>query len=119
MQGYVDGTLEDGTCSALIDHVRSCEHCMEELETFYTIDYALRFMDDEKAFQDDYDFRRGLQEDLEKVRGLIAVRRNVDSLQRFFLILGEMVLICILLLDAFPPMAIYFNRLLQEFFAMV
>ena len=38
---YLKNNLEESELQAFLDHVRECPSCYEELEIYYTIEYAL------------------------------------------------------------------------------
>ena len=46
VNAYIDGSISDAELEQFIAHVRSCQSCMEELETYFTVDYALQALND-------------------------------------------------------------------------
>lgn len=42
---YLKNNLEESELQAFLDHVRECPSCYEELEIYYTIEYALGYLD--------------------------------------------------------------------------
>jgi hypothetical protein len=48
VSGFIDGTLSDRQTAAFIDHIRKCPDCYDELETYFIIDYTLKYLDDAK-----------------------------------------------------------------------
>ncbi|HUM82842.1 MAG TPA: zf-HC2 domain-containing protein [Lachnospiraceae bacterium] len=69
---YIDGTLTDRECADFISHIRGCPACYEELETYFTIYYALKYLDDDKNRS--YNMRKVLDEDLRKNE--LRIKRN-------------------------------------------
>ena len=45
---YLKNNLEESELQAFLDHVRECPSCYEELEIYYTIEYALGYLDNGK-----------------------------------------------------------------------
>ncbi len=72
VQPYIEGKLSDEECEAFISHVRTCPSCYDELETYYTIYYALRYLDDDKNRS--YNMKKVLNDDLR--RNEIRIRRT-------------------------------------------
>ena len=73
VQPYIDGKLGDRECADFIAHVRPCPNCYEELETYYTIDYALRNMDD--TAERSFDMKKVVDEDLREMEKRIRINR--------------------------------------------
>ena len=61
---YIDDKLESEEVIPFIEHVRSCDDCMEELEIYYTLLSGIRELDQGGAMI--RDFKQALSDDLEE-----------------------------------------------------
>lgn len=48
VQPFLKGELKDRDLRAFLSHVKNCKSCEEELETYFIVDYALKYLDNEK-----------------------------------------------------------------------
>lgn len=49
---YIKDELDDDTAKELLDHIKSCSMCEEELRIYYTIEEGLKQLDDESYDKD-------------------------------------------------------------------
>jgi hypothetical protein len=61
---YIKHTLPERTQVEFINHVKSCPQCFRELETYFIVDVAMKYFDDDK--EDNYDISNILQADLDQ-----------------------------------------------------
>ena len=64
VDGYIKNVLPERKQEEFIKHVKACPECFQELETYFIVDVAMRYFDDNK--EDTYDIRNLLQNDLDK-----------------------------------------------------
>lgn len=64
VEAYIDHNLPERKQAEFIKHVQSCPECFQELETYFIVDVALKYFDNNKG--DTYDIRGLLQQDLDK-----------------------------------------------------
>ncbi len=63
VNAYIDGNLSDQECIDFLNHVKECRKCYDELETYFIVDYALQYLDDEDSDQS-YDMQKVLKDDI-------------------------------------------------------
>lgn len=64
VDAYINHTLPERKQEEFIEHVKICPGCFQELETYFIVDVALKYFDDDK--KGTYDIRNLLQKDLDK-----------------------------------------------------
>jgi len=64
VDAYIKQTLPERTQVEFINHVKGCPQCFRELETYFIVDVAMRYFDDDK--EDNYDISNMLQADLDQ-----------------------------------------------------
>jgi hypothetical protein len=89
---YIEGTLTDQECIDFLKHVKKCPACHEELETYFIVDYALQFLDEEGSDRS-FDMQKVLKDDIRWNETRILKTRMIRGIT-----LGGMVLSDILLL---------------------
>ena len=95
---YIAGELPPKELERFIEHVRGCGNCYEELETFFMIDRAVRYLDEETEHS--FNLKTLLEKDLkEREHALARKRRSKWAI--ICLAVLVIVLMCLLLLDAF------------------
>ena len=62
-QNFINGRLNEEETVHFIDHLRSCDDCMNELTLYYTMFVSLRQLENNEPLTSDY--ARELQEDIE------------------------------------------------------
>ena len=71
---YIDGTMTDKKMLEFIQHVLSCRTCYDELETYFVIHYAIKYLDED--FHASCNFQNMLKEDLKRRESNIRSRRS-------------------------------------------
>ena len=89
---YIEGTLTDQECIEFLKHVKKCPACHEALETYFIVDYALQFLDEEGSDRS-FDMQKVLKDDIRWNETRILKTRMIRGIT-----LGGMVLSDILLL---------------------
>ena len=64
VDAYIKHELPERKQEEFIKHVKTCPECFQELETYFIVDIALKYFDNNKG--DKYDIRNLLQQDLDK-----------------------------------------------------
>ncbi len=65
VQDYLSGNMDDESCMNFIKHVQKCASCYEELETYFTINRVLSYLEDgEDDASQSYNMRKLLTDDL-------------------------------------------------------
>lgn len=62
VQQYIDDTLPPKKLEAFISHVCHCPHCYEELETYFIIHHAIKYLDEDR--HESYNMKAMLSDDL-------------------------------------------------------
>ena len=101
VSAYIDGTLPDGELVRFIEHVKNCPSCMEELETYFTVNQALQALNDEQDLFS-YDMHRILVEDMEAKERAIRNRRRYRSLFYAAVVLAEILMVAVILFRYLP-----------------
>ena len=101
VNAYIDGSISDAELEQFIAHVRSCPSCMEELETYFTVDYALQALNDEQELFS-YDIRQILIDDLEEREQSLRSRRRNRRLFYSAVALVEALMLLVILFRYLP-----------------
>ena len=101
VNAYIDGSISDAELEQFIAHVRSCPSCMEELETYFTVDYALQALNDEQELFS-YDIRQILIDDLEERELSLRSRRRNRRLFYSAVALVEALMLLVILFRYLP-----------------
>jgi len=82
---YIKKELHGKKLEEFMEHIKTCKDCYEELEIYYTIQFALRQLDNNE--QVTYDVREHLAEHLHQTEKKIYMKRrhNIYSLVLVFL----------------------------------
>ena len=97
---YLDDELSARDCVLFIAHIRECEACRYELETSFIVEYALKYLDEDKM--ESFDIKGLLDEHLDRSEKRMA-RRRVLSMVIWGAIVFMAVLIAILLMTFIIP----------------
>ena len=92
IQPYIDKELDDRSCADLLEHIRTCPGCYEELETTFIIFYALKYLDNDK--NSSYNIRRIFQN---------HIRRNEQQLFFYLLLFVTELLLLLTAASRFLP----------------
>lgn len=66
IQSYVQGNMPEKEMEPFISHIRKCHTCHEELETYFIVNRAMAYFEDDAP--DSYNLTGLLERDLEKKR---------------------------------------------------
>lgn len=82
---YINNELHGKELEEFMEHIKTCKDCYEELEIYYTIQFALRQLDNNEQFT--HDVREHLAEHLHQTEKKIYMKRrhNIYSLAIVFL----------------------------------
>ena len=100
IQPYLDDELKTRACAEFIAHIRECETCRHELETSFIVEYALKYLDDDKM--DNFDIQGLLEEQIIRSERRMQ-RRQVLSVLMWTAIILMAVLIAGILIRLFLP----------------
>lgn len=75
IQDYIKGRITEKKMMEFIQHVRTCRSCYHELETYFMIHYAIKYLDEDQHAS--YDFQNMLIEDLNKKEQEIKNNRSI------------------------------------------
>ena len=94
VDGYINKTLSERTQEEFIKHVKACPECSQELETYFIVDVAVRYLEEGKEAS--YDIMNLLQEDmntrLKKYRHKKLIVKLLVALVTGFVVLGSLLL---------------------------
>lgn len=82
VDAYINHTLPDWEQREFIEHVKQCTECYNELETYFIVDQAIRYLDEEK--EESYNIKQLLDEDLNK--RLVKLRHKNLAIQALIII---------------------------------
>ena len=88
VQKYIAGKLSDRECAAFIAHVRGCSSCYDELETYFTIDYALRPGEEDTAGKS-FDMKRVIEANLSDTEDRLRRARTAGRFMNAFTLIAE------------------------------
>lgn len=91
VQPFLDGKLSDPDKRAFLAHIRQCKSCYDELETYFIVDRALRYLDDN--VDETYDIQQLLKDQLDR-------EEHELRLHRILRIVAVLALIAIILVVA-------------------
>lgn len=94
VQPFLNSELKDRELKAFLAHVKSCKSCWEELETYFIVDYALKYLDNEK--NNSYDMKALLNTLISQEEHDLQIRETV----RFLMIAAVIVLAALVILAA-------------------
>ena len=82
IQPYVQGNMPEKEMEPFISHIRKCHTCHEELETYFIVNRAMAYFEDDAP--DSYNLTGLLERDLEKKEEEARYRRYKDTFFRVF-----------------------------------
>lgn len=95
VQSYIDNTLSPKELEAFISHVSQCTECYEELEIYFIIQHAIRFLEDEE--HGNFNMKALLAEDLKKKQRQIKRKKRMKK-TLFYLIAAFVITLLVLLM---------------------
>lgn len=75
---FINDELDDETAAGFLEHVMHCPDCYDELETYFIVDYSLRFLDNDNDAS--YDLKRLLKDKISKKERELSRRRWMQIL---------------------------------------
>ncbi len=101
---YIEGTLSDKECLEFLKHVKECRECHEELETYFIVDYALQYLDEEDSDRS-YDMQKVLKDDIRWNETRIWRSRLARAVTMGSVIVSEIILIMTAVIKFHPSVA--------------
>ena len=77
IQPYVQGNMPEKEMEPFISHIRKCHTCHEELETYFIVNRAMAYFEDDAP--DSYNLTGLLERDLEKKEEEVFPGADADS----------------------------------------
>ena len=74
IQSYVQNRIPEEKLEEFISHVRNCPVCYDELETYFIINLATRYLDNDE--KQSYNLKGRLEEDLKEKEAMIRRKRK-------------------------------------------
>lgn len=74
---YINKKIKRHELEEFLEHISHCRECYEELEIYFTVDYALARMDDDNDDQV-YDVTSALAESLEESRFAVLKKKVLE-----------------------------------------
>ena len=99
---YINDQLDDETLEGFLNHIKGCKECYEELEIYFTIQYALQKLDEDGKVS--FNIQTMLNENLKASRKLVKRRKFMRTSARAVMVAAELVLVLLLFaqLDMLP-----------------
>ena len=95
---YLEGKLTDRQTDRLLEHVKSCRTCYEELEMNFMVDCTVRYLDGDPSAPESFDMQPLLKEKMEDDRAKIKWNRRIRRLRTVIFLL-TVTLAAFLILD--------------------
>ena len=93
IQPYIEKELNDRELGEFLKHIEFCDHCYEELETFFMINRAVAFLD--QGEENNFDLRSLLRNDIKEQKQEMSRRKKNKC---FFILTVFLCVIVVLLL---------------------
>ena len=93
---YVDGSIRDRGLKHLLEHVRGCQSCYNELETNFMVDRTIRLLDE--GSEESFDLVPLFKKDMQERERAAKTRGRMNAVHTLIL-LFTILLIVFLLLD--------------------
>lgn len=100
IQLYIDHRLPPKKLEAFISHVKNCPSCYEELETYFIIHYAVKYLDEDR--HDSYNMTALLSEDLKEKEHHVRVHNRMRMAAVYVAILFAVIVLGFLGMLVFP-----------------
>lgn len=107
VQPYIENKLSPKQLEAFISHVQKCPSCYEELETYFIIHHAIKYLEEDR--HDSYNMKEKLSVDLGKKRRQIRTNRRLKMLKGFLIILLAVLVIAVVCLFLLPGQPVAFG----------
>lgn len=92
---YLDDELGARDRASFVAHIRECETCRRELETAYIVDYAIRYLDEDKM--DHFDINGLLDEQIETGKKRMLYRQVMSGVIWSLIILMGVIIVLLLI----------------------
>lgn len=100
IQLYIDNQLSPKKLEAFISHVKKCPSCYEELETYFIIHNAVKYLDEDR--HDSYNMTALLSENLKEKEHFVKVHSRMRMAAVYVAILFAMIVLGFLGMLIFP-----------------
>jgi hypothetical protein len=100
VKSYIEGKLSDSEMESFILHVRNCPSCYDELETYFTIHYALQYLDEDRNRS--YNMKKILTDDLHRKEREIIRHRTHKAFFVAMIAVSEAILLTMAVLSFLP-----------------
>lgn len=107
---FINDELSDDETSRFLDHVRKCPDCYDELETYFIVDYSLRFLDNDNDAS--YDLKRLLKEKVGRKERELSRRKILTVLFPLLTIILILSIVMILVYENAPEL---FSRIMDNY----
>lgn len=74
IDAYINNELQPKDLEEFLNHIRECPECYDELETFFTINVGIKYLEEEKL--ESYNIPEMLKEDLRKKEQYLRKRKK-------------------------------------------
>ncbi len=95
---FLYDTLNERDLQHFLQHVRTCRHCYEELETNFMVDRTLLYLDKDMPADTSFDLTPLLENELQERTKRLRRDGDIRTL-RFLILLSTIVLIVLFFLD--------------------
>lgn len=114
VQAYIRNEIPPRKLEEFIEHVNQCPSCYDELETYYTIYFAIKYLDEDKHTS--YNIKNMLNENMKKKLAQVKRQRRqkaalVVSLIILFAVLAVSVLILVAPFDLNEILSVFSGML--------
>ena len=110
VQPYIENKLPSKKLEAFISHVQKCPSCYEELETYFIIHHAIKYLDEDR--HDSYNMKEKLSVDLGKKRRQIRTNKHLRVLGVYLIVL--LVILIAALIGMFLSMDVSMAHLFEH-----
>ena len=104
VKAYIDGTMSDRECTRFLDHVMSCPDCYDELETYFIVDYSLKYLDEDSSGRS-YDMQKVLKDDIRWNERRIWRTETIRFITISGIIFSEILLVLTGIIKFYPELA--------------
>lgn len=100
VQQYIENKLPPKKLEAFISHVKNCPSCHEELETYFIIHHAVKYLDEDR--HDSYNMTALLSEDLKEKEKHVKAHNRMRMAAIYVAILFAVIVLGFLGMLIFP-----------------
>ncbi len=102
VQQFINHELKDADLKEFLEHMKTCKKCADELETYFIVDYSLRYLDQGTAHS--YDIQKMLEERLKEEEHDLKLRRLFRIVVPISILILVMIAALLLLNEMAPEM---------------